>query len=155
MAISDHRSKASLRNYISPSSSEQLRACSDILSDALSGWPHQSQQLSLTALSSRVIFMFLRISRLSFIHKTHALSSLFSNCHEKKLAGFYEPQFGRISLNISLSDSVLKLETFGESVKFDLPKYFRLWTIADCELRGFDTFDGFCLVQPIKLFEPF
>ena len=42
---------------------------------------------------------------LSFIHKTLALNSLFSNCHvKKKLRCLYEPQFGRISLNISLSD---------------------------------------------------
>ena len=39
-------------------SSEQLRARSDILSDALIGRPHQSLQLSFTALSSRAIFMF-------------------------------------------------------------------------------------------------
>ena len=32
----------------------------------------------------------------------------FSNCQEKKLACFYEPQLGRISLNIALSDFVLK-----------------------------------------------
>ena len=38
----------------------QLGACSDILSDSLSGRPHQLQQPSLTALSSRAIFMFLR-----------------------------------------------------------------------------------------------
>ena len=73
----------------------------------------------------------------------------------KNLQVFYEPKFGRISLNISLSDSVLKLESFGKSVKFDLPKYFRLQTIADCELRWFDTFDDLSLVQPVKLFEPF
>ncbi|RMX36774.1 hypothetical protein pdam_00008966 [Pocillopora damicornis] len=42
MAISGHRSEASLRNYIGRSSSKQLRACSDVLSDALSGRPHQS-----------------------------------------------------------------------------------------------------------------
>ena len=35
-------------------------------------------------LSSQAIFMFLWI-RLSFIHKTYALSSLFSNCPVKKL----------------------------------------------------------------------
>ena len=39
--------------------SEQLRACFDILSDALSGRLHQSQQASFTALSSHAIFMFL------------------------------------------------------------------------------------------------
>ena len=53
------------------------------------------------------IFIFLWI-RLLFIHKTHALSSLFSNYHLIKLAIFYEFQSGRISLNVSLSDSVLE-----------------------------------------------
>ena len=46
-------------NYISPPSSEQLRAYFDILSDVLSGRPHQSLKPSFTALSSRAIFMFL------------------------------------------------------------------------------------------------
>ena len=62
-----------------------------------------------TALSSWVIFMFLWI-RLSFIHKTHALGTLFCNCHVKILVCFYEPQVGRISLNISLSVFVLRLK---------------------------------------------
>ena len=46
MAISSHRSLVSLRNYICSPSREQLGACSDILSDALSGRPHQSLQPS-------------------------------------------------------------------------------------------------------------
>ena len=46
------RSDASLRNYIVRLSNAQLRACSDILSGALSGRPHQSQQPNFTALSS-------------------------------------------------------------------------------------------------------
>ena len=62
-----------------------------------------------TALSSWVIFMFLWI-RLSFIHKTQALGTLFCNCHVKILVCFYEPQVGRISLNISLSVFVLRLK---------------------------------------------
>ena len=45
---------------------------------------------------------------LSFIHKTHAVSGFFYHCHAKKLARFYEPQFSRISLNVSLSDSLLR-----------------------------------------------
>ena len=43
--------------------------------------------------------------RLLFIHKTLALNNLFSNCYVKKTR---EAQFERISLNISLSDSVLE-----------------------------------------------
>ena len=40
MAISGHHGKASLRNYIGRPSSEKMRACSDILSDTLSGKSH-------------------------------------------------------------------------------------------------------------------
>ena len=58
MAISGHQGKASLRNYVGRPSSEKIRACSDILSDALSGKSHQSLQPSFAALSSRAIFMF-------------------------------------------------------------------------------------------------
>ena len=54
-AIFGYRSEASLRNYIGRPSSEKIRACSDILSDALSG---KSLQPSFAALSSRAIFMF-------------------------------------------------------------------------------------------------
>ena len=83
------------------------------------------------------IFMFLWI-QLSLIHITHALSNLFlllsSN---KKFACFYEPQFGWISLNISILDSLLKLKTTSSTrVEFDLPNYFSLWAIA--ELWWFD-----------------
>ena len=59
----------------------------------------ESLQPSFTALSSRAIFMFQWI-RLSFIHKTLDLNSLFFTCHVKKLVCFYEPQFGQISVNI-------------------------------------------------------
>ena len=48
MAISGHRSEASLRNYNARPSSEQLRACSDILSGALNGRPQESQHPSFT-----------------------------------------------------------------------------------------------------------
>ena len=102
-------SKASIRNYIGCPMSEQLRACSDIYLDVLSWKPSQSQQLSFTELSSQAIFIFLWI-RLSFIHKKHALSSLFCTHHVEKLVSFYELQFSWISLNISLSDSVLDTE---------------------------------------------
>ena len=46
MATSAHRSEEGLRNYNARPSSEQLTACSDILSGALSGRPQQSQQPS-------------------------------------------------------------------------------------------------------------
>ena len=85
MAISGHRCEANLWNYIGSPSNEQIRACSDILSDRLSGRPHQqSQRPCFTALSSRASFMFQWI-RLSFIHKTQALSSLFFQLSWKKI----------------------------------------------------------------------
>ena len=89
---------------------KKIRACSDILSDALSGRPHQSLQPSSMALSSQAIVMF-RWMRLLFILKTLALNSLFSTCHVEKLACFYESQVSWSSLNISLSDSVLETKT--------------------------------------------
>ena len=46
MATSAHRSEASFRSYNARPSSEQLTACSDILSGALSGKQQQSQQAS-------------------------------------------------------------------------------------------------------------
>ena len=79
MAISGHRCQESLRNYIGRPSREQLRACSDILSEALSERPRRTVQPSLTALSSRKIFIFRYVS-LGDIR----LNSLFSNCHLKK-----------------------------------------------------------------------
>ena len=48
MAISGHCSEASLKNYNTRPSSQQLRACSDILSGALSGRPQLSQEPSFS-----------------------------------------------------------------------------------------------------------
>ena len=73
-----------------------------ILSNELSGRPHQSQQPSFTTLSPPEILM------LSFIHKTHAVSNFFYHDHAKRTACFYEPQLSRISWNVSLSDSLLR-----------------------------------------------
>ena len=61
-AISGHRSKASFRSYIGRPSSEKIITCSDILSDAPTGRPHQSLQPSFTALSSRAISITSRVS---------------------------------------------------------------------------------------------
>ena len=80
------------------------------------------------------LFMF-RCIRLSFIHKTLALNCLFSTCHVKKLACFYEPQFGRVSLSISLSDSVLETKRLQAEVLirpaelFKFLNYCRMWTL--------------------------
>ena len=88
MAISGHRSKASLKNYKARPSSEQLRACSDILSGALSGRPQQSQQPSFPdAVTSRNLLpinptvVHSRNTAQQFVkYQPQALSSLFSNC---------------------------------------------------------------------------
>ena len=78
----------SLRNYIGRPSSEKVRACSDILSDASSGKSHLSLQPSFAALSPRAIFIF-RWIRLSFIQKTLALNSLFSTLSCEKTCVFW------------------------------------------------------------------
>ena len=62
VASSEMTSEASLMNYIDRPSSGQLRACSDVLPDALSGEGHISH-------CNRAVFMF-RWIRQSFIRKT-------------------------------------------------------------------------------------
>ena len=97
MAISGHRSEASLRNYNARRSSEQLRACSDILSSALSGRPQQSQQPRfpdavtssnlLVPMNSTVVHS--RNTAQQFVkYQPQALSSLFSNCHVNNVQVF-------------------------------------------------------------------
>ena len=122
-AIFGYRSEASLRNYIGRPSSEKIRACSDILSDALSG---KSLQPSFAALSSRAIFMF-RWIRLSFIQKTLALNSLFStlSCEKTRvfLWAIIRLKFTEhFTSRFCIGDS----KTSGKSFKFDLPNYFSL-----------------------------
>ena len=68
--------------------------------------------------------------------KTHALSSLFTNCTVKKTRFFYELRIGRISLNISLSDSVLETKILQAKVLNSTAElsqfvnYCRLWTLT-------------------------
>ena len=85
------------------------RTCSDILSDALSGRPHQSLQ---PALSFREIFMHEDFSEFEFSCRSSIKHSPWAVCFVivmwKKVACFYEPQFGRISLNNSPPHSVLE-----------------------------------------------
>lgn len=81
------------------------------------------------------------------------------NKTKKNLRLFHEPRFGRCSLNISLSDSVSRLENI--KAKESTSTY---WTISVCELFQiwkFDVFwtlmlwhliDSFNLIQPIRLF---
>lgn len=134
----------SLRNYIGPPSSDQLGACSNILSDASSGWPPQSQQASFTALSSREVFMFQWI-QLSFINKAQAINSLFPNCHVKKSACFYELRFGRISLNKSFSFYIRDFKTIKVSNSTGRLAY---QFVRSCRLLNllFDIFDSFSVL---------
>ena len=78
--------------------------------------------------------MFLRI-QLSFIHKHAPWAVCFQTAMWKKPAWFYEPQFGRISRNISILDSVLKLKKFKHKCwiwtaeLFQFVKYCRTLTV--------------------------
>ena len=72
-------------------------------------WVESHNRRISGTLPPREVFIFLWI-RLSTIHKTHFLSSLFSKYHVKKLAYFHEPQLGRISLDIA--DSVFRLKNY-------------------------------------------
>ena len=130
MAISGHRSGASLRNYVGRPSSEQLRAYFDILSDALSGRPHQSQQPSFYG---TVILSNLHVSVNSAVvnHKTHTLSSLFSNCYAKKIGCFSVLRFGWISLNIHFQAEKLQAKVLNSTRQ----------TISVCELLQIVNFD--------------
>ena len=110
----------------------------------------------------RSIAASLVLSKPQKLHRSFIKHSHWRVCflvYVKKLACFYEPQFGRISLNISLSDSVLDTKkSSGKSVDFDLPiscNYRRMWTLMVFKLWWFDIFDSLSLVQPIRLFVPF
>ena len=109
---------------------------SDILSDAWSGRPHESQQSSFTMLSSRAIFMYLWI-RLSLVIQHTSCAVFF---FVKELACFYEPQFSRNSLNISLSDYML------ETKKKKIQEKGLNWTCQTnsvCKLLQYVNFDGY------------
>ena len=94
MAISGHRSEASLKHYNARPSSEQLRSCSDILSSAMSGRPQQSQQPTLPGPSNPLSLnpMVVNDSRNTaqqFVkYQPQALSSLFSNCQVNNVQVF-------------------------------------------------------------------
>ena len=110
VASSEIASEASLRNYIDRPSNEQLRACSDVLSDALSGEGHISHcNRVLRLCHPEQSSCSGEFGCRSFVKL--ALSSLFTICHVKKRACFCEPQFGRISLNISPPHSVIETKT--------------------------------------------
>ena len=91
------------------------KACSDILSDALSRKSHQSLQF------------FGAVIRLSFIQKALDLHSLFSTLSYEKTRVFL---WAIIRLNFTSHFTprfcIRDLKTSGKSVKFDLPNYFSL-----------------------------
>ena len=106
-ASSEIASEASLGNYIDRPSSEQLRACSNVPSDALSGEGHISYCNRVLRLCHPELSLCSgEFGCRSFVKL--ALSSLLTNCHVKKFACFCEPQFRQISLNISPPHSVLR-----------------------------------------------
>ena len=98
MAISGHRGEASLRNYNARPSSEQLRACSDILSGALNGKPPESQHPSfpdaitssnLLPMNPTPTVVHSRNTAQYFVkYQPQALSSLFSNCQVNNVQVF-------------------------------------------------------------------
>ena len=134
---SNHRSWESLRNYIGCPSSEQLRACSNILSKSLSGRPHWSQQPSSIALSSRAIFLFLWIWLL-FIHKTHPLA-VYLSCEKAYV-------FLRATTFHLLSDSVKTLTNLQDVF------ISTCWIITVCELLQIVDFDGLTFLTASVLF---
>ena len=115
VASSEIASEASLRNYIDRPLSEQLRACSGVLSDELSGEGHVSHcNRVLRLCHPEQSSCSGEFGCRSFVKL--ALSSLFTICHVKKLLCFCEPQFGRISLNISPPHFVLETKTLQAKV---------------------------------------
>ena len=127
VASSEIASEASFRNYIDRPSKEQLRACSDVLSDALSGEGHISHCNRVLRLCHPEKYSCSgEFGCRSFVKL--ASSSLFTICHVKKLACFCEPQFGRISLNTDFTfrSCIVDQSTSGKNVRFDLPNYSSL-----------------------------
>ena len=145
MAISGHRSEASLRNYNARPSSEQLRACSDILSSALSGRPQQSQQPRfpdavtssnlLVPMNSTVVHS--RNTAQQFVkYQPQALSSLFSNCHVNNVQVFMSHNSAGFHWTIYFSILFLDWKTTRTR-----------WTISGFELWWFANFDGLTFWQ--------
>ena len=114
VAISGHCSEGSIRKDNVRPSCKQLRACSDILSGALSGRPQQSYSSSfpnaVTSSSNPLapvnsIVVHSQTTAQQFVKfRPQALSSLFSSCHVNNIQVFMSYNGGSISLNISLCD---------------------------------------------------
>ena len=70
-----------------------------------------------------------------FVHETHTLSSLFSNCPVKiNLRVFIGNNLAEFHRTFRSQILYQSLEPSGKSVRFYLPNYFSLKTIADYEL---------------------
>ena len=145
VASSEIASEASFRNYIDRPSCEQLRTCSDVLSDVLSGEGHISH-------CDRV----LRLCNLeqsscsgefgcrSFV-KTRFEQFVFYLSSEKTCAFLYatiRPDFTEHS----------PARISGKSVRFDLPNYSSLKAIAKCELWWILNFDGLTFLTALVLY---
>ena len=107
MASSEIASEASLRNYIDRPC-ERLRACYDVLSETLSGEGHISHYNRVLRLCHPEQSSFSGEFGEQFVYITI--------CHVKTLLCFCEPQFGRISPNISPPHSVLETKNFQAKV---------------------------------------
>ena len=141
MAISGHRSEASIRNYNARPLSDQIRTCSDILSGALNGMPQESQHPSSpdAATSSNVFTMnpiptvvHLRNTTQQIVkYQPQALSSLFSNCQVNNAQVFMAQNSARFHWTVYFSILSLDLKTISSHIKFD----------SVCELWWFVNFD--------------
>ena len=131
-------------------SCEQLRACSDVLSDALSGEGHISH-------CDRV----LRLCNLeksscsgefgcrSFV-KTRFEQFVFYLSSEKTCAFLYATIRPDFTEHFTCTFFIKK--TSSKSVRFDLPNYSSLKAIAKCDLWWILNFDGLTFLTALVLF---
>ena len=90
---------------------------------------HCSEESLKNYISRPSSFMFLWII-LSFIHKTNALSSLFSNCQVKKTCLFLLATIWReFTKHFIFRVCTKTKKTWGIIVKLDLQNFCRLWTL--------------------------
>ena len=101
--------------------SEQLRVCSYILSNFLSGRPHQSQQLSYTALSSQATSCSFEFSCCSFIKHT-PWAFCFPIVMGKNLHVFMSPIWEDLTKHSTFRFFIL-YSKLSKSVEFNLPSY--------------------------------
>ena len=120
---------------------EILTACARYLQFVLCTRVKTLQSASLTALLSWAVFMSLWIL-LSFIHKTHALSSLFSNCHVKRV----NPKPDSTE-HFTFRFYILETKKLQAKV---LKSTYQ--TVSVCKLLQIVNFDGFTFLTALVLF---